>query len=824
MQADSVFPKQGCVIDALKRPPSATDLVCKDSSRLYNPRTQHTMNKSQDHILPASEEYLSKVLLQGSDQTLSSARDVLKRKILQATLQRAIEELGSPATIAEMAVAELSDSSDVFREASQAAHEQLVDLVARRSVEDLNDAAVIAKEAVERVDDDTEAFRQAKALLKERLIDAVARRSADELDNPEVAAEQAMGRLYEMQGLDEELDVLVRARTATRNRLIGMVARRSMEDLEDPEATADQAMERIDESNATLSDAKAALKGRLINAIVHHSTDELGGAEAAAEQAMSRVYDNNATIQDARSIVKERLLQTILEQALQEINEEVGRSGEEGLDLFASTASSEASAEIFDVEDAEDVSSEEAPEMPEAEAAEETDVEAADESESNEGEPEEDAPEEDHEEEAVSYEAQETDSEELPYKGHEMGDGMLEHGAAFDVDAAPLDQDEPSESDLGDDAMTSEDPSDVQEEEDAGEMHRYRYNYEGDYYEEEAEEASGDGHAVAEVDFDEEGQAFNEDATPALNFENDYLAEAGFATEEAPATVAEEVEAGEMVFVPSHDDNTVQAEATGEAPIFYVYGVVPSEQELPADLMPSTGLDEAFAPYIVRHGAMNVILSKLSARTFSTEALQENLKDKNWKNEYKSRHYHVLDSVMAAEYDLIPMPFGTIYSDEQRVQEMLNGRKGYLEEVLQRLKDRREWKIEIYRDAARLNEVFEHDSSVDDFISELPELIANGFREGMTSSTDEDSRVILENCANYSHQTLRTFADENILKTFQVDGGQEENWTVMSALYLVHEEQEQPFQDALKRLEDKYADIGFTYEATGPRAPLSFCE
>ena len=83
------------------------------------------------------------------------------------------------------------------------------------------------------------------------------------------------------------------------------------------------------------------------------------------------------------------------------------------------------------------------------------------------------------------------------------------------------------------------------------------------------------------------------------------------------------MEAGEMVFVPSREDDAVQPEAaaTGEAPIFYVYGVVPSEQELPADLLPSTGLDEAFAPYIVRHGAMNVILSKLSARTFSTESV-----------------------------------------------------------------------------------------------------------------------------------------------------------------------------------------------------------
>ena len=790
------------------------------------------MNKSQDHITPASEEYLSKALLQSNDQTLSSARDVLKRKILQATLQRAIEELGSPATIAEMAIEEFSDNSDVFREASQAAHERLVDLVARRSVEDLSDATAIAEEAVERVDDDTEAFRQAKTLLKERLIDAVARRSADELGNAEVAAEQAMGRLYEMQGLDEELDVLVRARAATRNRLIGMVARRSMEDLEDPESTADQAMERIDEGSSTLSDAKATLKGRLIDAIVHHSTDELGGAEAAAEQAMSRVYDNNDTIQDARNIVKERLLQTILEQALQEINEEVGRPGEEGIDLFASTASDEALADVHE-EAVEEVSHEEAPEV---EAVEEASAETSDEEESGSEEPEgHDVQEEGYEEEAVSYEAQETEPDELPYKGNEMGDGMPDHDAAFDVDAASTDQEGTSEpeSDMGDDAATSEAAVAVQQEdvqeavvEDAGEMHRYRYNYEGDYYEEEAEEASGDGHGVAEVGFDEEGSAFDGDTAPTLNFDERYATEAGYATEKAPATVAEGVEAGEMVFVPSREDDAVQpeAEATGEATIFYVYGVVPSEQELPTDLLPSTGLDEAFAPYIVRHGAMNVILSKLSARTFSTEALQENLKDKNWKNEYKSRHYHVLDSMMAAEYDLIPMPFGTIYSDEQRVEEMLNGRKGYLEEVFQRLKDRREWKVVIHRDAARLSQAFEHDTSVDDFISELPELIANGFREGMTSSTEEDAQVILENCANYSHQTLRTFADENILKTFQVDGGEEENWTVMNALYLVHEGQEQPFQEALERLEEKYADIGFTYEAVGPHAPLSFCE
>ena len=733
------------------------------------------MSKNRDHVQPASEDYVSKVLRQDNDQTLSAARDVLKRKILHSTLQRTIRDLGSPEAIAEMALAEWSERDEVFQRAQGIIRERLIDRVVRRSTESLGDAEAVAGEAATRVDERDEAVLNAQNALKARLIDGIARRSAEELGEAEVVAEQAMGRLYEMQGLDGELDALAHARSATRNRLIGMVARRSVEDLGDAESTAEQAMKRIDERSASIAEATSAVKERLMEAIIRHSADEMSDAEATAEQAMGRLYENNEAISNARNLLKERLLSAILEQTLQEINDEVALSGGDYAGLL--------SGDVAEPETGEGETSEE--------VALDAEMETSDEAPASEEEPA----------EPVSA----APEEEPAYEGAEVGDGMPEQEATSGGDA----------------------------EEATGEaVHRYNYNYEGDYYEEEPEAASGDGHAVEEVYFgDEEGVdaagLAEEDPAPAPAFDGGYALdgeptseEASVAGDEAAVAEFDRPEVAPMVFSPSPERDVERA----EAPIFYVYGVVASEEAFPAEVLPTAGLDEAYAPYVVRHGDLHLILSKLSTSAFSTEALQANLKDKSWKSEYKSRHYRVLDGVMAAGYDVVPMPFGTIYSDEQRVEEMLSGRRGYLEEVLRRLEGRREWNLKIHRDADRLSEIVQHNSDVDSFISELPALIANGFKEGMTSSADEDSRVILENCTSYSHQTLRTFADENVLKTIQVDGGEEEGWMIMEAVYLVHEDKQQAFQGALNRLEAKYAGIGFSYEVTGPRAPLSFCE
>ena len=729
------------------------------------------MSQNRDQAPPASEDYLSKALLQSNDQTLSAARDALKRKILRSTLQRAIGELGSPVTIAEMAMEELDERGGVFQRAQGLIRERLIDLLLRRSTEALADAEAVAGEALGKVDGREEALLNAQHALKARLVESVARRAAGEIGDADAVAEQAMGRLYEMQGLDGELDALAQARSATRHRLIGMVARRSVEDLGEADAAAEQAMGRIDRQSAAVVKAAQAVKERLLEEVVRHSADEIGSADAVAEQAMGRLYENNEAIQKARGLLKERLLSAILEQTLQEINDEVGLGGED----FAGA-------------------------LPAG-----TDVEGG------------------HDIVAPAEAPPEAPSEEPTYDGIEGGDGAAESEAAPDVEAALFDQsafgpaptseDEAAEAEAPKaEAPPSETPL------------RYPHDFEVHSYGEEPEVAFGDGHAAPFEDetdvsaFDlagpdwtsgEPGWTSAEDeAAPA--FDGADVPGEAFAAEEPPA----------------FDGAPAPEEAPeADAPIFYVYGVVAGEEELAPGILPATGLDEAYAPYAVRHGDMHVILSKLSTSTFSTEALQANLKDKRWKSEYKSRHYRVLDEVMAAGHALIPMPFGTIYSDEQRVEEVLSGRRGYLEEVLQRLEGRREWSLKIHRDADRLSEAVQRSSDVDHFISELPELIASGFREGMASSTDEDSRVILENCANYSHQTLRAFADEAVLKTIQVNGGEEEEgWVVMEAVYLVHGDKEQAFEDALGRIERKYADLGFSYEVAGPRAPLSFCE
>jgi hypothetical protein len=134
---------------------------------------------------PASGDSISRILRERNKETFAAAKGAIMERVLLATVQEAIEDLGSPDQIAERALQHIEKEHTALRDAIATVQERLVEQVAHRSTEELADPEATALRDLERVEDDHKTILKAKNLLKMRLVEAIARRSTEELADTE---------------------------------------------------------------------------------------------------------------------------------------------------------------------------------------------------------------------------------------------------------------------------------------------------------------------------------------------------------------------------------------------------------------------------------------------------------------------------------------------------------------------------------------------------------------------------------------------------------------------------------------------------------------
>jgi len=265
-----------------------------------------------------SGEVISRILKETNRETFAAAKDAIMNKVLVATLQEAIDELGSADDIANRALTYVDEQHTALHGAVGALKERLLDDVARRSTETLSDPEAAAGEAHTRIDEENEILGAAQDVLRARLLSDVAERSTQALADPEAAAGDAYTRI------EADDPVLFEVTETLKARLLGDVAERSTQALADAQAAALQARTLIDDDHATLVGASDELKQRLIAEIATRSTKALADPEATADKAMALVDTQHTALLEAIDHLKEQLLQTIVRESLSQISHEMG--------------------------------------------------------------------------------------------------------------------------------------------------------------------------------------------------------------------------------------------------------------------------------------------------------------------------------------------------------------------------------------------------------------------------------------------------------------------------------------------------------------------
>jgi len=244
------------------------------------------------------------------------------------------------------------------------------------------------------------------------------------------------------------------------------------------------------------------------------------------------------------------------------------------------------------------------------------------------------------------------------------------------------------------------------------------------------------------------------------------------------------------------------------------------------------GIDEEHEVTTFAYQKLEAVLSNVYLEEFSSEEIQEKAQeDLSWIKEKALAHERVIEEAMRKDDEvlsLIPMRFGTIFKDKERLEETLNKDYSRLMEVLERIRGKQEWSVKIYlKDRGKLERVIkEKNESIiekEKEIASLPEGMAFFMEEELKEVISRELEKELNNMVEDFFESLGKQAVD--LKKCKVLGkeltGRGEPM-VLNAAYLISEEKIEDFKKEAQRLNQEIQANGFYLEYKGPWPAYNF--
>ena len=259
---------------------------------------------------------------------------------------------------------------------------------------------------------------------------------------------------------------------------------------------------------------------------------------------------------------------------------------------------------------------------------------------------------------------------------------------------------------------------------------------------------------------------------------------------------------------------------------FYVYAIAERDalSQLFADALPAAIEPEA-ALEMLAQDDLAAVVSPVPLERYGEDALQEQLADATWTAIRAMRHEKVVEH-FARRMSIIPLRFGIIYLERERLKEMLSQKQEDLRAIIKRLRGREEWGVNIYYDRAkllekitelspRLRELAESADSASPGQSYLLRKKIDGLREAEArAETKRVAARVEEELSSRSEGAARL----RVLKDEATEVGE----LAARLAFLVERERFREFRAAAEQLAKEYEDAGFKLELTGPWPAYNF--
>ena len=259
---------------------------------------------------------------------------------------------------------------------------------------------------------------------------------------------------------------------------------------------------------------------------------------------------------------------------------------------------------------------------------------------------------------------------------------------------------------------------------------------------------------------------------------------------------------------------------------YYVYCVAVSEpgEELLSGSIP-IAIEDGTALEPVTLDSLTAIVSRVPLSDYGEEGLAERLNDAAWTAIRAMRHEHVVEH-FAKNTSVVPLRFGTIYLSLSGIEKMLRENATDLTAIIERLKDREEWGVNVYCDrTVLLDEIAEVSPRLRE-MAESAKQASPGQSYLMQKKIDalrvDEVKVEIERCANEIEEKLKVESvGATKLRVLKVETTEYGELKAKFA-FLVDRKNFDRFRDVAEDLAQSMQSKGIRIELTGPWPPYNF--
>jgi gas vesicle protein GvpL/GvpF len=261
---------------------------------------------------------------------------------------------------------------------------------------------------------------------------------------------------------------------------------------------------------------------------------------------------------------------------------------------------------------------------------------------------------------------------------------------------------------------------------------------------------------------------------------------------------------------------------------YYVYCIAESAAagQLRINSLPAAIEEDARLEWVTGN-TLAALASQVPRETYSEESLADHLTDATWTAIRAMRHETVVEYV-AKRASVIPLRFGTIYLDRSGVEQMLTERGRELEEIIEHLRGREEWGVNVYSDRAVLLSSI---TSVSPVLRELVERAQEAppgqsylMQKKIEALKVDEARAAVNSIVDQIEEKLKAQTDEarrlRILKVETTEHGE----LKAKFAFLVRRSGFEEFRDAAEQLAREHQSAGIRLELTGPWPVYNFVQ
>jgi hypothetical protein len=207
--------------------------------------------------------------------------------------------------------------------------------------------------------------------------------------------------------------------------------------------------------------------------------------------------------------------------------------------------------------------------------------------------------------------------------------------------------------------------------------------------------------------------------------------------------------------------------------------------------------------------------------------LAEHLTDATWTAIRAMRHETVVEYV-AKRASVVPLRFGTIYLERERIERMLEEKSRELEEIIEHLRGREEWGVNVFSDRAALMTTI---TSVSPVLREMVERAKQAspgqaylMQKKIEALKADEARAVANRIMAEVEEKLKEQSDDarrlRILKVETTEHGE----LKAKFAFLVKRSGFEEFRSEAERLAQEHRDAGVRLELTGPWPVYNFVQ